>query len=721
MLKATWYKHVLQFRQEAGTSRGIMHEKETWFLHIWDEKHPEIVGIGECSLLNGLSLDDRPGYENQLKWLCNHINDDPHKLDIALVDWPSIRFGFEMALADLNAGGSRIMFPSAFTRGEKVIPINGLVWMGDQDFMLRQIEEKLDQGFTVIKLKVGAIDFDSECSLLAHIRKSFDQGRITVRLDANGAFSPEDVFEKLEKLSQYQVHSIEQPIAAGQAKLMAEVCRKSPIPIALDEELIGVHSMESKQLLLKTINPQYIILKPSLTGGFAACNEWISLATEMNIGWWVTSALESNIGLNAIAQWTATLGTQLPQGLGTGSLYLNNIPAPLQVKNGFLHYNPNEEWDLVSTGYRKKKSIWCDFPLTLNGATLSGEGWLKLVEEWKIEPSTESWLIDLGEFIKQWYSDKDFVRVQTSGSTGKPKEIKIKKAAMIESAKATGEYLDLKNHPDALLCLSARFIAGMMMVVRAMVYSQNLIAVKPDGNPLLSLSGRQVPSFAAMVPAQVFNSLGDPVSSKLLLKLRTLIIGGGEIQPLLDEKLQQLPGAVYATYGMTETITHVALRRINGRNWQDFYEALPGINFSIDKRDCLIINAPGRNKQPFVTNDLVELISKNRFRWLGRIDNVINRGGEKIIPETIEKKLAQYIQNRFFVSGVPDVKFGQVPALFIESAEPGRPEETRIEELLKQVLLKIERPVKIYFVSVFKETENGKVNRKSTADKAMIE
>jgi o-succinylbenzoate synthase len=716
MLKATWYKHVLQFRQEAGTSRGVMHEKDTWFLHIWNEKHPEIVGIGECSLLKGLSVDDLPGYENQLEWLCKHINGDSKYIDKILKDWPSIRFGFEMALADLRIGGTRILFPSAFTRGETPIPINGLVWMGDKDFMLRQIEEKLDQGFTVIKLKVGAIDFDSECALLAHIRKSFAQATITIRLDANGAFSAEDVFQKLKTLSQYQIHSIEQPIAASQTKLMAEVCRKSPIQVALDEELIGVHSRESKRQLLEIISPQYIILKPSLLGGFAACHEWISLAAEMNIGWWVTSALESNIGLNAIAQWTATLGNNLPQGLGTGSLYTNNIPSPLIVENGLLHYRPEQNWDLANTGIPENKSSVWKLPLTINGETLHGKDWLKKVEVWENENTAELWLKDLGDFLKQWFSDKECVYVQTSGSTGEPKEIQIKKSAMIGSAKATGRFLQLHNHPDALLSLSARFIAGIMMVVRAMVYGQNLIAVKPDGNPLLSLSGRQVPSFAAMVPAQIFNSLGDPVARELLLEFRTLIIGGGEIQPLLDEKLQQLPCAVYATYGMTETITHVALRRVNGNSRQDFFEALPGIQFSIDKRDCLVIYAPGINKLPIVTNDLVELISKNKFRWLGRVDNVINRGGEKIIPETIEKKLAPYIQNRFFVAGVPDVKFGQVAALFIESVEPGKSEITRIEELLKLATLRNERPVKIYFVSQFKETDNGKVNRKATVE-----
>jgi L-alanine-DL-glutamate epimerase-like enolase superfamily enzyme len=720
-LKASWFKYKLIFELPAGTSRGIMHEKDTWFLHIWDEQHPEIVGIGECSLLKELSFDDRPDYEEQLAWLCKHINDDPLYLKKNLVDWPSIRFGLETALADLKGGGTRILFPSAFTMGEKAIPINGLVWMGDKDFMLKQIEEKLKQGYTAIKLKVGAIDFESECALLGYIRKEYDQSKISIRLDANGAFSAEDVFQKLKTLSQYQIHSIEQPVAAGQPELMGEVCLKSPIPIALDEELIGIHSMDIKRQLLETLRPQYIILKPSLLGGFAACNEWISLAAEMNIGWWVTSALESNIGLNAIVQWTATLGNLLPQGLGTGSLYLNNIPAPLKVKNGFLHYIPNEEWDLTLTCLPENKSSGWKYPLTLNGLTLSGNGWLKQVEIWENEASTEPWLSDLGNFLKQWFSDDDFITVRTSGSTGEPKEIQIAKQAMIESAKATGEYLDLQNHPDALLCLSAKFIAGMMMVVRAMVYKQNLLTVRPDGNPLLNFTGQYVPSFAAMVPAQVFNSLNDSVSSERLMKIRTLIIGGGEIQPLLDEQLQELPGAVYATYGMTETITHVALRRVNGNNRQNFFEALPGIQFSMDKRNCLVINSPERNKQPFVTNDLVELISSNKFRWLGRFDNVINRGGEKIIPEAIEKKLAPHIQKRFFVAGIPDIKFGQVPVLFMEAEKPGKSEIARIEELLKQISQKTERPVRIYFVSEFEETENGKVNRKSMVEKASIE
>ena len=720
MLKAKWFKHNLIFRQPTGTSRGTMLDKETFYLHVWLDENPETNGIGECSLLGGLSIDDRPGYESMLNWVCLNINSLSDSFHARLRDWPSIRFGLEMALLDLQQGGNRLLFPSDFTMGQNAIPINGLVWMGDKDFMLRQIDEKLEQGFTVVKMKVGAIDFEAECSLLEYIRSKYDHKTISIRLDANGAFTPDDVFRKLEILSKFDIHSIEQPITAGQTVLMTEISRTSPIPVTLDEELIGVHSMDEKKKLLQTIKPQYIILKPSLLGGFASCNEWISIAEEMGIAWWVTSALESNIGLNAIAQWTATLNNQLPQGLGTGSLYTNNIGSPLQVRNGFLHYNPFALWDLKYCGITTEIHEFWALPLTLNGQLQYGIDWLSKKGKFENGHAREAWMVDLLAFLKQWYSNEDVIRVNTSGSTGKPKQIEIKKIAMIESAKATGGFLGLADHPTALLCLSTRFIAGMMMVVRAMVYQQNLIAVNPDGNPLLQLADDDIPDFAAMVPAQVYNTIENPASDARLRKIRTLIIGGGDIHPQLEERIKDLPHAVFATYGMTETITHVALRRITGVNPVNYFEALPGILFSIDKRGCLVINAPERNSQPYISNDLVELISQNKFRWLGRIDNIINRGGEKLIPEMFEKKMAPHIQYRFFVAGIPDTKLGQVPALFIETENPGESECLKMEELLKQICLRKEMPVKIFFVTAFEETENGKVNRRSTIEKLLI-
>lgn len=713
-LIAFFQKYKLIFKQPAGTSRGIINDKDTWFLKIWDIDFPDKHGIGECSLLKGLSVDNRPGYEKKLEWLCNHINDDPNDLDNELADWPSLRFGLEMALADLRGGGTRILFPSSFTKGEKAIPINGLIWMGDRDFMQRQIDEKIGQGFTVIKLKVGAIDFDSERSLLSYIRKKNDSGKITIRLDANGAFTAADVFRKLEQLSEFQVHSIEQPVRAGQHDLMVEVCRNSPIPVALDEELIGVNSLDAKRKLLETIRPQYIVLKPSLLGGFSACNQWISLATEMNIGWWVTSALESNIGLNAIAQWTATLGNPMPQGLGTGSLYVNNISAPLKVENGFLHFLPDGNWDLNLSDRVPIKCSWQNYNLTLNGVERSGDEWLIQADLWESDNETEPWLKDIGRFLKQWFSDNESVSVHTSGSTGNPKEYMIEKRAMLESARATGEYLDLHNHPDALLCLSARYIAGMMMIVRAMVYGQNLIAVRPDGNPMLSLNDFNIPSFAAMVPAQVFNCLNHPISVTGLKNIRTLIIGGGEINPLLEQQMKDFPNAIFATYGMTETITHIALRRINGKNRSEFYKALPGITLSTDYRGCLVINVPRISSMPIVTNDVVTITGNTDFCWRGRFDNVINRGGEKLFPEEIEKKISGIMTNRFFITAISDPKFGQVPALVIESKQADYQYIENLKTTLKNVLSKSEMPIKYFFIRNFMEVANGKIDRRET-------
>lgn len=342
VLKAQYNKYILEFKRPSGTSRGVLKTKETWFLQITDG---EKTGIGECGILRGLSYDDRPDYEEKLQWTCAHIHKGKDWLWSALLDFPSIQFGVEMAFASLDATHPFDLIPSAFTKGEDVIAINGLVWMGDEAFMKSQVEERLDSGFNCIKMKIGAIDTDQELAILAAIRKQFDKDRITLRVDANGGFAFAKAQHILQQLSALDIHSIEQPIATKQWKEMAQLCRDTPTPIALDEELIGITDIAKKRELLRTVRPQYIILKPSFVGGFKGSQEWIDLANELEIGWWITSALESNIGLNAIAQWTYALGVKGPQGLGTGSLYTNNIPAPLDVKNGTLQYNPKAHWD----------------------------------------------------------------------------------------------------------------------------------------------------------------------------------------------------------------------------------------------------------------------------------------------------------------------------------------------------------------------------------------
>ncbi|MFD0993042.1 o-succinylbenzoate synthase [Tenacibaculum geojense] len=339
---ASFHKYILNFKQPSGTSRGVLRTKETFFLELCkgDKK-----GVGECGLFRGLSADDREDYEEKLQWVCDNVNLGKEALLNALIEFPSIQFGIEQAFLSLASNDPFVLYPSKFTKGSESIHINGLIWMGDRSFMKSQIQQKIADGFSCIKMKIGAINFDEELALLKYIRSEFTAKDIELRVDANGAFSPKEALLKLEKLAAFNLHSIEQPIKQGQFDEMASLCTKTPLPIALDEELIGVFKQEDKKQLLSHIKPQYIILKPSLVGGIQGSTEWISIAEENNIGWWITSALESNIGLNAISQWTYALQNKMPQGLGTGSLFTNNINSPLQVKNGSLHYNTSLKWD----------------------------------------------------------------------------------------------------------------------------------------------------------------------------------------------------------------------------------------------------------------------------------------------------------------------------------------------------------------------------------------
>lgn len=341
-MKATYKKYVLEFKQPSGTSRGVLEYKETWFLFL--EKEGKI-GVGECGILRGLSADDRPDYEAKLQWVCDNISLGKEVLWEMLLEFPSIQFGVEMAFLSLASDNPFLLFPSSFTSGEQSISINGLVWMGDVHFMRQQIEQKIAQGFTCIKMKIGAIAFEKELELLDAIRQKFTKDQIEIRVDANGAFSVNDALYKLNQLSGFQIHSIEQPIAINNTDRMSDLCKESPLPIALDEELIGVFTLEAKEALLQKIKPQYIILKPSFVGGIRGTSEWITLAEKYQIGWWITSALESNIGLNAIAQYTFLTQNNMPQGLGTGALYTNNFTSPLEVKNGTLWYNANQDWE----------------------------------------------------------------------------------------------------------------------------------------------------------------------------------------------------------------------------------------------------------------------------------------------------------------------------------------------------------------------------------------
>ena len=343
-MKASYFRYVLDFKQASGTSRGILKQKETWFIKL---EHQNKWGIGECGILRGLSCDDRPDFEEKLHWVCENIELGQDALYIAMKEFPSIQMGIETVFKSFESKDPYQLFPSDFTDSKATLPVNGLVWMGDHSFMMRQIEDKLESGFSCIKMKVGAIGFDQELSVLKSIRARFSKEEITLRIDANGAFSVSEAPIKLKALSALDIHSIEQPIGTGQTDAMAELCKNTPIPIALDEELIGVFESSQREMLLEEVKPQYIILKPSFIGGFSGAQEWIDLANDRNIGWWVTSALESNVGLNAISQWTYTLNPKGAQGLGTGNLFSNNIDSPLEVKNGYIGYAKLKEWKTI--------------------------------------------------------------------------------------------------------------------------------------------------------------------------------------------------------------------------------------------------------------------------------------------------------------------------------------------------------------------------------------
>lgn len=332
------HSRYLHFKKPAGTSRGVYTQRKSWFIHLSSTESPERIGIGECAPLPNLSCDDVPEYEEVLSNACQRFM-ETGSIDIeGLRNYPSILFGLETALRQYQAN-STALWDTPFSRSEVGIPINGLIWMGSYKEMIEQVEAKIKAGFRCIKLKIGAIDFEEELNILRIIRQHFTAKEIELRVDANGAFSPFDAMDKLKHLAELDLHSIEQPIRAGQWEEMARLISSTPLPIALDEELIGCNQPEKKAELLTAIQPQYIILKPSLHGGIQGGEEWIKEAEKRQIGWWITSALESNIGLNAIAQWCATFKNPLPQGLGTGALFTDNIDMPLEIRQDCLWYN----------------------------------------------------------------------------------------------------------------------------------------------------------------------------------------------------------------------------------------------------------------------------------------------------------------------------------------------------------------------------------------------
>lgn len=617
-MKLSWSKYKLNFITPVKTSRGVMKSRDVWYLFCGDK-------MGECAPLPGLSLDDLDLMESKLDDLCA----EPERFiaDLSLLnEFPSIRCGLEML---------EMPCPAYF----EPIAINGLIWMGDPLFMVQQIEQKLCENWRCIKMKIGAVDFDEELGILTSIANH----NIELRVDANGAFDESNVKEKISRLAGLNLHSIEQPVKPGQWDLMAELCETSPIPIALDEELISLRKLEDRIAMLDMVKPQYIVLKPSLLGGFSEAETWIELAEARGIKWWVTSALESNVGLEAIANWVSQLKLSGFQGLGTGQLFCNNIPSSIKVENSYL----------------KKDTIYI----------------------WN----------DIRAFVSEWLSPELTIKLQTSGSTGVPKRIEVKKEWMRNSANLTGETFGLSEGDSVLLCLPMQYIAAKMMVVRALELGLDLIVTEPK--KVIQV----LADFVAMVPIQLENSL-DYIDD-----IKVLIVGGSHVRLSLLAKLQNISTNIYETYGMTETLTHVAIKPLNGAGKSEYFSTLTGVSLEVDERGCLVIYAPKLNPEKVITNDMVELADESRFKLLGRYDNVINSGGVKMHPEIIEEKLELLIPyRRYFVAGIYDEEFGQRVVLFIE----GEP-----TEILLDSLSKYERPKEIVYIKTFVETGTGKINR----------
>lgn len=360
-LKLLFAPYTLKFNFDAGTSRGVLREKEVWFLKLLEEGNNTVYGIGEVATIDRLSVDYNASFEDALIKISTDLSrytlpnnvEDVFAFVNELVPerLPALRFALETAMLDLLNGGKRMVFENDFYDSSKEIPINGLIWMGDEAFMKEQIDAKLEAGFSCIKMKIGEIDFQVECQLLRYIRKNYPKQKLILRVDANGAFRTEDCMLRLKALEEFDLHSIEQPIMPKQPESMTLLGIKSKVPIALDEELIGINGRQHRIDLLEEIRPDYIVLKPGLLGGFKSTAEWIEIAESLSIGWWITSALESNVGLNAICQFTAQYENSMHQGLGTGQLFENNIPSPLKVKGEHIHYSPKGHWDLTGVDF----------------------------------------------------------------------------------------------------------------------------------------------------------------------------------------------------------------------------------------------------------------------------------------------------------------------------------------------------------------------------------
>ena len=655
-LDISYHAHPLEFIKPAQTSRDVLYSKPSFIITVCD-KHGR-KGVGECSLIPGLSIESEKDVisflEKQSRNSTFKVSDIPQSL-------PSVRFAIETALTSLKRDGE-----ANWTGG---IPINGLVWMDSAKGMLEQVDILVSKGFKTIKLKVGTLPFKEEIELLQEIRRKCPTEEFTIRIDANGAFGRDSgdgltPSEKLEALSNadLDIHSIEQPIPAGQYDEMEMLCATSPIPIALDEELIGVNSQAERRVLLEKIKPQYLILKPSLIGGLKESEKWMELANRLGIGWWVTSALESNVGLSAIAEWTAGLLENNPkllglaQGLGTGGLFKNNTDSSMYIEDGKLYSQPEKLGSITIQGQT--------FPLSSEGAN-----------DFDTYKGRPIWTDEIAKTLVEWFANPSTsLSFKTSGSSGSPREISHERESVISSAKDTIKFFGLGPGTRVAFALPIDFVAGRLMLVRAIVGGLNLEIIEPSSRP----SFTNPVDFIALTPLQCSSLLSDfPVVSKVLL-------GGGVMSEGLKSKLPK-EIEFWEGFGMTETITHIAVRRVTSEETNIPFTALPGVAFRTNTNGILVIDAHRRGVNDLVTDDLVEIIDTQNFRWLGRNSSVINSGGIKVIPEMVEREirgLMRPLNCAYLVRGIADDDLGEKVVLRIDSKELDKDVE---EDLLRKI------------------------------------
>lgn len=658
--------HTLRFLQPAGTSRGVYTVRRVWYVVLrYTEGGREAVGVGECAPLPDLSCDYDSTYEARLRRVCAAAEAAGYLDWEALRESPSMLMGLETAVRSARgslAGDPFQLCDTPFSRGEAGIRINGLVWMGRQDEMLRRMERKLDEGYGCVKLKIGAIDFEAELALVRRLRQRYGPDSVELRVDANGAFTPQDAPRRLEALAPYAIHSIEQPIRAGQWAELAALCRNTPVPIALDEELIGVNDVERKRALLETVRPQFLVLKPSLHGGFRGAAEWVREVTRRHIPFWVTSALESNVGLNAIAQWQSRLQpeSRLCQGLGTGQLFEQNCAGPQLRIAGDRLWRGTAQDGAFRGEVRRFATTFCDHSPTLT--------------------------------------------LHTSGSTGRPRPLVVRKAQMEASARRTCRFFGLQAGDTALLCLPLRYIAGRMVVVRALECGLRLVSVAPTTHPYATL--HRAPDFACLTPLQAAAGLEVPRERRLLRATKVVLLGGGAVPRELEAALRDFPNAVWSGYAMTETLSHVALRRLNGAEASAWYVPMEGVEVSLSADGTLQISDAVTGVRGLLTNDLGEVRPDGSFRVLGRRDNVVCSGGLKFQLEELEA-LLRPMPVPYVLTGVPDARLGEALVLLFEGDVPA----DTLQALCRERLPRHAVPRRYFSVRALPVTETGKPAR----------